>query len=115
MDNVELHDPSQLQIAGLVASQFAAQAKEMAANLELENTNNVFDDESSGNKSDKIYPRTDQEQKAYDRQELDYVGASKLLNDDGLKLIEKPRYLVKRWVSNFEITFLFDSMHNLIE
>ena len=27
LDNVELHDPSQLQIAGLVASQFATQAK----------------------------------------------------------------------------------------
>ena len=107
LDNVELHDPSQLQIAGLVASQFAAQAKEMAASLELENVNNVFDDESSNNKSDKIYQRTDQEQKAYDRQELDYVSARKLLNDDGLKLIEKPRYLVKRWVSNFEKTLLF--------
>ena len=37
LDNVELHDPSQLEIAGLVASQFATQAKEMAAKLELEN------------------------------------------------------------------------------
>ena len=102
LDNVELHDPSQLQIAGLVASQFATQAKEMATSLELENVNNVFDDESSTNKSDKTFFRTDQEQKAYDRQDLDYVSAKKLLNDDGLKLIEKPRYLVKRWVSNFE-------------
>ena len=83
----------------------------MAASLELENVNNVFDDESSTNKSEKIFFRTDQEQKAYDRQNLDYVSAKKLLNVEGLKSIEKPRYLVKRWVSNFEIIFLFDSMH----
>ena len=84
----------------------------MAASLELENVNNVFDDESSTNKSDKIFFRTDQEQKAYDRQDLDYVSAKKLLNVEGLKSIEKPRYLVKRWVSIFEMMFLFDSMHN---
>ena len=107
LDNVELHDPSQLQIAGLVASQFATQAKEMAASLELENVNNVFDDESSTNKSDKIFFRTDQEQKAYDRQDLDYVSAKKLLNVEGLKSIEKPRYLVKRWVSIFEKKHIF--------
>ena len=66
----------------------------------------AFDDESSGNKSGKIYPRTAQEQEAYDRQELDYIGARKLLDDAGLKLIEKPRYLVKRWVSIFQISTL---------
>ena len=103
LDNVELHDPSQLEIAGLVASQFATQAKEMAAKLELENNVQVIhDDEDSTNKTgQKIYPRSPLEQKAYDRQELDYVGARKLLNydgDGGLKFIEKPRYLVKRWV-----------------
>ena len=106
MDNIELHDPGQLQIAGLVASQFATQAKEMAAKLELEDNVQVIDgEENSSNQSDhKIYQRSAQQQKAYDRQQLDYVGAEKLLNYDGLKFIEKPRYLVKRWVRERNIT-----------
>ena len=103
LDNVELHDPSQLEIAGLVASQFSAQAKEMAAKSlggTLEDDNVVvLDEESSSFNKSKIYPRNAEEQKAYDRQVLDYISAKKLLNLEGLKYIEKPRYLVKRWVN----------------
>ena len=109
MDRVELFDPSQLEIAGLISSQFSAQAKELSAKLEASsdgaespgtNPNVQVDLESnSAGSSGKIYPRTEQEQKDYDKQELDYAGAKKLLNFDGLKAVEKPRYLVKRWVS----------------
>jgi len=113
LDRVELFDPSQLEIAGLVSSQFSAQAKELAAKLaasgegadeatnevseELNNNVQVDLDSGSAGSSGKIYERTEQQQKDYDRSMLDYDGARKLLNFDGLKVIEKPRYLVKRW------------------
>ena len=103
LDKVELHDPSQMEIAGVVSAQFSSQEKELAAaknGLELE-VNNVKDidlDSSSAGNSGKKYPRTPLEQKDYDREELAYDAARKLLNFDGLKNIEKPRYLVKRWV-----------------
>ena len=54
---------------------------------------------SSAEKSDKIYSRSPKEKEDYDRQESAYEGARRLLNVDGLKTIEKPRYLTKRYVS----------------
>ena len=109
LDRVELHDPGQMEIAGLISGKFAAQgggdvaaASAILPSLDPdENTQSLDLDSSSAGKSDKIYPRTPKEKEDYDRQELAYDGARKLLNDDGLKTIEKPRYLTKRYVSSF--------------
>ena len=125
LDRVELHDPGQMEIAGLIAGKFAAAAGggDVAAasailpSLDPENTQsldlNSFS--PSAGKSDKIYPRTPKEKADYDRQGLAYEGARKLLNGDGLKIIEKPRYLTKRYVSSF---FLFcgksTHSHNIV-
>ena len=108
LDRVELHDPGQMEIAGLISGKFAAQGGDVAAasilpSLDPENTQSLDLDSSSAGKSDKIYPRTPKEKEDYDRQELAYDGARKLLNDDGLKTIEKPRYLTKRYVSFVKI------------
>ena len=106
LDRVELHDPGQMEIAGIVSAQFSQQAKELANVIspltssidESDNVQVVTDlESSSAGKSDKIYPRTDQEQEDFDRAQLSYESAKKLLNFDGLRTIERPRYLVKRW------------------
>ena len=78
-----------------------ASGASIVPSMDLEDENvQVIDLESDlAGKSNKIFPRTPQEQSDYDRQELDYDSAKKLLNFDGLKLIEKPRYLTKRYVS----------------
>ena len=105
LDRVELHDPGQMEIAGLIAGKFAAQgggdvaAASIVPSLDPENKQSLDGDSSSAGKSDKIYPRTPKEKEDYDRQGLAYEGARKLLNGDGLKTIEKPRYLTKRYVS----------------
>ena len=102
IDRVELQDPGQLQMAGLISSQFADQAKQLAAKSLLgedlpPDFVNVDLESVSAGSSGKIFHRNQTEQDHYDRQMLDYTSAKKLLNFDGLKVIEKPRYLVKRW------------------
>ena len=98
VDRVELNDPGQLQMAGIVAAQFAGQDSDLASAKLGVNDGLVLDlESSSAGNSDKIYPRSEQEQLDYDREILLYSSAKKLLNFDGLRVLERPRYLVKRW------------------
>ena len=111
LEKVELHDPSQLEIASVISGRFNQQNKELGvsgAALPTLDDNSLsvdFDTSSVAGKSDKIYPRTPSEQADYDRQGLDYDAAKKLLDFGGLKILENPRYLPKRFVSkNFFLT-----------
>lgn len=97
LDRVELNDPGQLQIAGLISSQFADQQKQLAAKILGGDDSVVVDFDDDSLNSGKIFPRTVEEQKDYDRIELDYTSAKKLLSLAGMRELEKPRYLVKRW------------------
>jgi hypothetical protein len=98
LDRVELIDPGQLEMAAIVSAKFSSQTKQLAALIgdDFVNSKSVdLDNALSGER--KMYPRTTLEQKDYDRQALDHQSAEKLINFDGLKYIEKPRYLPKRW------------------
>ena len=104
LEKVELHDPSQLEIASVISGRFNQQNKELGVSGVLptldDNSLSVdFDSSSVAGKSNKIYPRTPSEQADYDRQGLDYDAAKKLLDFGGLKILENPRYLPKRFVS----------------
>ena len=106
LEKVELHDPSQLEIASVISGRFNQQNKELGVSGALptldDNSLSVdFDSSSVAGKSNKIYPRTPSEQADYDRQGLDYDAAKKLLDFGGLKILENPRYLPKRFVSTF--------------
>ena len=106
LEKVELHDPSQLEIASVISGRFNQQNKELGVSGVLptldDNSLSVdFDSSSVAGKSNKIYPRTPSEQADYDRQGLDYDAAKKLLDFGGLKILENPRYLPKRFVSTF--------------
>ena len=106
LEKVELHDPSQLEIASVISGRFNQQNKELGVSGVLptldDNSLSVdFDSSSVAGKSNKVYPRTPSEQSDYDRQGLDYDAAKKLLDFGGLKILENPRYLPKRFVSTF--------------
>jgi len=100
LDRVELQDPGQMEMAGIVSAQFSAQAKELVvAGSDQSPVINLDNGKGATSDDGKVYPRTAMEQADYDRESLDYESSRKLLNFGGLKLLEKPRYLPKRWVS----------------
>ena len=98
LDNVELNDPSQLEVAAVVSGKMAAKDGESdddASNSALVNNSTIDGD---NNTNTEMFPRSTIEQTLYDATIVKTATSFKLLTFAGMKYLERAKSLSKRYV-----------------
>ena len=111
LDNVELNDPSQLEVAAVVSGKMAA--KDGGSADDTSSTASVNNSTSDGSNStdNEKFPRTAIEQALYDETIVKTATSFKLLTFAGMKYLERAKSLSKRYVilhklsSHFKMIF----------
>ena len=107
LDNVELNDPSQLEVAAVVSGKMAA--KDGGSADDTSSTASVNNSTSDGDNSTDTekFPRTAIEQTLYDETIVKTATSFKLLTFAGMKYLERAKSLSKRYVIIHQLLLRF--------
>ena len=107
LDNVELNDPSQLEVAAVVSGKMAA--KDGGSADDTSSTTLVNNSTSDGNNitDTEKFPRTAIEQSLYDETIVKTATSFKLLTFAGMKYLERAKSLSKRYVIIHQLSSQF--------
>ena len=99
LDNVELSDPSQLEVAAVVSGKMSMQ-DDPSTEIDIDTSQNVtYNGNDTFSDDPERFPRNSYEQQAYDETNVVTATSFKLLTFGGIKYIERAKSLSKRFVS----------------